>query len=294
MAASASIPVLAAGASSSATSAVESASMFVCMHEITSIGFDFRTAMEGYARAGVKAVEPDMGKVREFEETNGAGSAKRLLDDLDLRAVSSSNQLFLDEPGPLRLQAVEDLKWKVELVESIGADRLVIPSAANQAHTMADYDQVYENLLEAAEIAKPYNIALMVEFTNRSTLISTLRTALSVVRGIDHPNLKVMIDVYHFWTGMSKFEDLDEIRQGEIHHLHFEDTPATPTFEVFERKDRVYPGEGIAPLQRILDKIRSKGYEGPASLELFEPEVQNTDPYEVAMKAIRTLTPYFI
>jgi 2-keto-myo-inositol isomerase len=292
MAISATVPIIAASAGSSISSAAQASDMFVCMHEISSIGFDFRAAMEGYARAGIRAVEPDLPKAREFEQANGAGSARRLLDDLGLRAVSSSNQLFLEESGPLRAQAIEDLKWKVELIASIGADRLVIPSAASEQHSMDDYDEVYENLIEAAEIARPYDIALMVEFTRSSTLISTLRTALKVVRTIDHNNLKVMIDVYHFWAGMSKFEDLDLIRQGEIHHMHFEDTPAEPTYEVFERMHRAYPGEGIAPLQRIVDKIRSKGYSGPASLELFDPAVQNTDPFEVASKAIRTVSPY--
>jgi len=36
------------------------------MHEATSADHDFRTAMEGYARRGVRAVEVDLVKVREF------------------------------------------------------------------------------------------------------------------------------------------------------------------------------------------------------------------------------------
>ena len=31
-------------------------SMFVCMHEASSDRFDFKTAMEGYAKAGIRAV----------------------------------------------------------------------------------------------------------------------------------------------------------------------------------------------------------------------------------------------
>lgn len=268
--------------------------MLVCMHEISSLGFDFRSAMESYARAGITAVEPDLPKVREFEVKNGEGSARELLNDLGLQAVSSSNQLFLEESGPRRNAAIEDLKWKVELAQSIGADRLVIPSAAREAHSFEEYAEVYENLLQAAEVARPCNITLMVEFTRISTLIATLRTALKVVRAINHPNLKVMLDVYHFWAGSSKFEDLELLKNGELHHLHIADTPAEPAYEVFLQKDRAYPGEGIAPLQKIIDKVRSKGYDGPASLELFDPVVQNTDPYDVATKAIRTISPFII
>ncbi len=292
MALSASVSAMAAVTGSSTSSAASNSGMFVCMHGLTSSGFDFRTVMEGWSRAGITAAEPDLPSAKTFEDSNGAGSARRLLDDLGIRAVSSTNQLFLEESGPRRAQAVEDLKWKVALAESLGADRLVIPSAAGQAHTMDDYDQVFENLREAAEIAKPHNVALMVEFTRSSTLINNVRTCLDLVRTVDHPNLKFMIDVYHFWSGTSKFEDLDLIEQGEIYHIHFEDTPALPHLEVVERKDRAYPGEGVAPLQRIVDKLAEKGYSRALSLELFDPVVQNTDPEIVARKGIETITPY--
>ncbi len=287
------VPVLAAAAGNALSQSSPAGNDWVVsMHQISSAGHDFRTAVEGWARAGIKFVEPDLVKAREFEQSQGRGAAKRLLNDLGLTVVSSSNQLFLEESGPRRAQAIEDLKWKVEMAESIGADRLVIPSAASETHDMESYDQVYENLREAAEIARPHNVALMVEFTRASRLIATVRTSLHVVRTLDHPNIKFMLDLYHFWAGMSKFEDLNEIRPGEIHHVHFADTPAEPTYEVFLQKDRAWPGEGIAPLARIVAELKRLGYSGPASLELFDPEVQNADPFEVATKAIGTITPY--
>src|SRR6266699_6343776 len=74
-------------------------SIVVCMHEASSDRFDFRTAMEGYARAGIRAVEPALTKVREFAQKESPAAARRLLEDLGLKAVSSSNQIGLVEPG---------------------------------------------------------------------------------------------------------------------------------------------------------------------------------------------------
>ena len=292
MALSASVSAMAAVGGSTAGKAATTSQFFVCMHGITSSGSDFRTVMEGWARAGIRAGEPDLTSARTFETANGPGSARRLMDDVGIRAVSSTNQLFLEETGPRREQALEDLKWKVAMAQSLGADRLVTPSAASQPHTMADYSEVIANLREAADIAKPHNVTLMVEFTRLSTLINNLRTSMEVVRAVDHPNLRFMLDVYHFWAGMSKFEDLDLVEQGEIHHVHFADTPASPRLEVAERKDRAFPGEGIAPLQKIVDKLAQKGYRGPLSLELFDPAVQNADPEMIARKGIETITPF--
>ncbi len=265
--------------------------MFVCMHGATGSMYDFRTAMEGWARAGIRAVEPDLPNVRRFADAESPQMARTLLDDLGLRAVSSSNQLFLEESGPRRANSIEDLKWKVELAEIIGADRLVIPSAAGERHTVDDYPEVIDNLREAADIAAPHGVTLMVEFTRLSTLISNLRTALKVVREANHPNLRVMMDTFHFWSGMSKFEDLDRIENGELHHLHFEDVPDDPPLEVFGQPDRVFPGEGIAPLGRIVEVLKSKGYSGPASLEMFSPQVRAMDPYDQAMRARETIEP---
>src|SRR5262245_47119047 len=87
-------------------------SMFVCMHEASSDRFDFKTAMEGYAKAGIRAVEPSLVKVREFAQKESPAAARRLLDDLGLKAVSSSNQLGLPEPGDQRAASLEQLKWK--------------------------------------------------------------------------------------------------------------------------------------------------------------------------------------
>jgi 2-keto-myo-inositol isomerase len=289
MALSAGVTAMAAAAGSTAQTA---SGLVVCMHGITSDGFDFRTTMEGWARAGIRAVEPDLVKAREFEDANGKGSARKLLDDLGQLPFSSTNQLYLDEDGEQRPGAIESLKWKVELAAALGADRLVAPSTASLPHVLADYDRLYANLHEAAEIARGAGISLMLEFTRNSRFVNNLRTSLDVVRTVNHPNLKCMIDVYHLWAGPSKFEDLDLVNVGEIHHVHFADTPRLPPLEAAEQKDRAFPGEGIAPLQRILDKLVQKGYNRALSLELFDPVVRATDPQQIAARALQTITPY--
>ena len=98
-----------------------------------------------------------------------------------------------------------------------------------------------------------------------------------------HPNVRPMLDCYHFWAGLSKFEDLDLIRPGEIHHVHFQDVPDIPR-ELLDNGTRDIPGTGVSPLVAILRKLAEKGYAGPLSVELFYPELQNGDPYEVAVR----------
>jgi len=267
------------------------ASMFVCMHETSSERFDFKTAMEGYAKAGIRAVEPSLLKVREFAQKESPAAAKRMLDDLGLKAVSSSNQLGLPEPGDQRAQSLDQLKWKVELARAIGADRIVAPSTGTGTYTEDDYKRAVDNLREAGEIAKPFGVTIMLEFARTSRLAACLPTALKLVRDTSHSHVRVMLDTYHFWGGTSKFEDLELLRDGELHHLHFEDVPADPPREILAQANRVFPGEGIAPLRRIVEVLKRKKYAGPASLEMFDPAIQSMDPYQVAMKARAAIEP---
>jgi len=268
-----------------------SATIMVCMHETTSERFDFRTAMEGYAKAGIRAVEPSLVKVREFAQKESAAAARRLLDDLGLKAMSSSNQVGLPEPGDARARSLEDLKWKCELAQAIGCDRIVAPSAGTGQYTEDDYKRGADNLREAADIARPFGVSIMLEFTRTSRFAASLPTALRLVREANHSNVRVMMDTYHFWAGISKFEDLDLLRDGELHHLHFEDVPADPPREILGQPNRVFPGEGITPLGRIVEVLKRKRYAGAASLEMFNPAIQAMDPYQAAVRARAAIEP---
>ena len=262
------------------------------MHEASSERFDFRAAMEGYAKAGVRLVEPNLLKVREFaQKEGGPAAAKRLLDGLGLRPASNSNQLGLMEPSDQRVKNLEELKWKVELIQAIGGDRLVTPSAGTGTYTEDDYKRGVDNMREAAEIARPFGVTLMLEHARTSRFAGSLPTALKLVRETNHPNYRVMLDTYHFWGGISKFEDLALLRDGELHHLHFEDVPADPPREIQGQPHRVFPGEGIAPLRRIIEVLKTKKYAGAVSFETFNPDVQATDPYQVAMRARKAIEP---
>jgi 2-keto-myo-inositol isomerase len=259
--------------------------MTLCIHQTTSLAAGYRKSLEGYARAGIKNVEVIGPHVDAFAKIEGLPAARSLLSDLGLTAVSHGGMQHLWEPGPDRAKVLEDLKHHLEASASLGIDRLMGPCTAVGKYTADDYKLVLANMHEAGEIAKQFRIVLMVEFTRASTLIGTLPTSLRLTRQAGHPNVKPMLDCYHFWSGLSKFEDLEMIRPGEIHHVHFQDTPDMPR-ELLDSTTREIPGTGIAPLKRILQALSAKGYSGPLSVELFYPKYQNADPYELA-KSIR-------
>jgi sugar phosphate isomerase/epimerase len=63
--------------------------------------------------------------------------------------------------------------------------------------------------------------------------------------------------------------------------FHVNDYPKDKDRGVIKDADRVYPGDGIAPLNEILRTLRDIGYRGMLSLELFNPEYYKQDAFEV-------------
>lgn len=257
--------------------------MQLCLHQTTSAAAGYRKSLEGYAKAGIRYVEVIGPHLDAFVKAESMAAARRLLSDLGMKAVSSGGVRGLWEPGPARGQAIEDMKRAAESALALGVDRMVCPSPGGGKYTEDDYKRGVDNMREAGEIARQYPVTLMPEFMRGSAFIGTLPTVLKMTREAAHPNVRPMLDCYHFQAGLSKFEDLELIRNGEIHHVHFQDVPDIPR-EMLDNSTREIPGEGVSPLPRILKALAAKGYAGPLSVELFYPKYQTGDPYEVARR----------
>ncbi len=257
--------------------------MHLCLHQTTSAGSGFRASLEGYARAGIRCVELIPPLVEKFLQQDSVAAAKRILADLHLQAVSMGGVRGLAEPHAGRAEALEQLKRIATLAAELGIDRIVCPCGPTEKFTIEDYARGVENLREVGETVRPLGVTAMLEFMRGSTFIGTLPTSLHMTRQAAHSNVRPMLDCYHFWAGLSKFEDLDLLHRGEIHHVHFQDVPDLPR-ELLDNSTREIPGEGVSPLAGILRKLAEKGYRGALSVELFYPQLQNGDPYEVARR----------
>jgi 2-keto-myo-inositol isomerase len=258
--------------------------MTLCMHQTTSQGAGFRKSLEGWSKAGIKTVELTGALLEEFLKTDTLASARKLAADLGLKVVSCgavATDLFVPRPG--RAAAVETWKKRCGQFAALGAERAYCPAVATGKVTPEDYSAAPEYVREFGEIAKQHGLTAMLEFLRDSTVVATLTTLLKLTREAEHPSVRPMLDCYHFWSGMSKFEDLDLLRPGELTHVHFQDTPSIPR-ELLAQTTRAIPGDGVAPLVRILKKLAEKGYSGSLSVELPLPELQQGDPYEVARR----------
>ncbi|MBM4184423.1 MAG: sugar phosphate isomerase/epimerase [Gemmatimonadetes bacterium] len=261
--------------------------MQLAMHQNTSRAAGFRGSLEGWSRAGIRYVELNDGMMDRFLEGDTLAGAASLLRDLDLTpvsAVATLQDIWL--PGPARAQSLETWRRRCEQYATLGLERIYAPSLTNREVTVEEWAATPECIREAGEIARQSELVAMIEFTRTSTHLSTLTSSLQVIREAAHPNVRPMLDFFHFWSGLSKFEDLDMLRPGELVHAHFQDLLDAPR-ERTDNNYRLIPGDGIAPVVPIIRKLADKGYAGALSVELFRQEFVNGDPFEVGTE-IRT------
>ena len=261
--------------------------MTLALHQNTSARAGYRESLEGWARAGIKEVEITNTLLDGFLKTDSLPAARRVLTDLGLSPVSGACGVNgLIEPNPKRPAALDEFRKRCEMFVALGLPRIYSTTATNIKPAPDDYKMAADNVREVAEIAQQFKLTAMFEFVRQSTFASTLTTLLSITRASGHSNVGPLFDFYHFWSGHNRLEDMDGLRAGEIKHVHFQDVPDMPR-EMLDATTRFVPGDGIAPITAMLQKLAQKGYEGSLSVELFLPRFQQGDPYEVATE-IRT------
>jgi 2-keto-myo-inositol isomerase len=256
--------------------------MKLSMHQFTSAGAGYRKSLEGWAKAGIRNVEPAGSLLDEFLKTDTLASAKRVLTDNGLKIVCGAVGVTgLWEPNPKFDTNLEAFRKRCEQFAELGAPVVYSPCATAEKFTVEDYAKGVENIRKVGEVAAKFGLKVGAEFVRSSTYMATLSTALRLHREAAHPNFGVLFDCYHFWSGPSKMEEMEDIRAGEIVHAHLNDTPAM-SWELLTLQTRVVPGDGVAPLTKMLRKLVQKGYGGPISVELFLSKYQQADPFTLA------------
>jgi sugar phosphate isomerase/epimerase len=260
---------------------VPAGKMVLSIHQNTSRGAGFRGSLEGWAKAGIKYVELADTALDEWLKTETTATAKKLIADLGLTPVSSAaviGSLWL--PGPQHAAALETWKKRCEQFSQIGLQKIYCPSTTNTRITADDFKATPGAIVEGGEIAKSFGLTAMIEYARTSTHLASLPSSLKVIREANHPNVRPMLDFFHTWAGFTKFEDLDMLKPGELAHVHFQDILDTPR-EIIDNNGRVIPGDGVAPLVKILQKLKEKQYSGALSVELFLARLTGGDAQAV-------------
>jgi sugar phosphate isomerase/epimerase len=242
--------------------------------------------IETAAQAGYDAIEPWVSTLQEYMKAGGKLSdvRKRIEDrDLTVEGAISFTAWIVDDDAR-RAEAVEQLKREMDLLAQIGGKRIAAPPVGANGNDapVLDLAKVAERYRAILEVGDKTGVTPALELWGPSKNLHRLGQCLFAIVESGHPKACLVGDVYHIYKGGSDFTGLKAVSAAAMPVLHMNDYPADPPRERIADRDRVMPGDGIAPLPRILRTLRDNGSRAVLSLELFSQVYWEKDPLEVA------------
>jgi 2-keto-myo-inositol isomerase len=235
------------------------------------------------ARAGFNAIEPWISELQDF--TKRGGTLKDLgkqIADLGLKVESSIGfAKWIVNDNLERHKGLDEAKRDMEMVLAIGGRRIAAPPAGATDKPIPELGVIADRYRTLAELGAKIGIIPEAEVWGFSKTLSKLAETILVAMESGHPQACVLPDIYHLFKGGSTFDSLKLMSGKAIGIFHVNDYPKDKDRASIKDADRVYPGDGVAPLAEVFRSLRDIGYRGMLSLELFNPEYYKRDAYEV-------------
>lgn len=245
------------------------------------------TKIDVAAKAGFDAIEPWDGELRDYEKQGGdLGELGERIRDAGLFVPSVIGLWDAIPPTQEAWEAqLPHTRERLRMAKAVGAQQIqVIPGPPR---AQAEFDRIwaaarYRDLLELA--IGEYGVVPALVFVKFLEGCRRLAQAADIAIQAQHRNARVIPDVFHMQIGGSGFDGLQKLSGDAIAIFQFNDAPATPATDELEDRHRVFPGDGVLPLEQCLRDLRTIGYRRCISLELYNPEYWQRDPLEVAVE----------
>jgi sugar phosphate isomerase/epimerase len=240
--------------------------------------------IETAAKAGYNAIEPWVDNINNY--TKGGGNLKDLrkrIADLGL-TVESAISFFrwIVDDDSQRARGLEQAKRDMDILAQIGGKRIAAPPAGATREPGLDLLKAAERYRTLLELGDKIGVVPQIELWGSSKNLHRLGQCMFVVIESGHSKACLIPDVYHIYRGGSDFTGLKLLSANAIHVFHLNDYPAEPPRDRISDRDRVMPGDGIAPLTQILRDLHANRSQAVLSLELFNPTYWKQDPLTVA------------
>lgn len=239
--------------------------------------------IDAAASAGYDAIEPWIDDIENYEKSGG--------DLKDLGKKIQDKGLFVPNViGLWGCMPEGEEAWQASLPKT--RDRMRMSAAIGSQHVAAipapdreDFDlawgtKCYGELLRIGK--EDYDITVAFEFIGFLKGVHRLGQASAIALDTNDADACLIADTFHLYRGDSGFKGVRHLQGSFIGNFHFNDVPDTPARTELGDEHRIYPGDGILPLEQLCRDLVAIDYQGPLSLELFNRAHWEQDPNEVA------------
>jgi 2-keto-myo-inositol isomerase len=243
------------------------------------------------SEVGYDALEPWIRELDDHVKAGGSLDAlRREIRDrgLSVESVIGFFEWAVDDDAR-RQKAFDEARRNFEMVRTLGGKRLAAPPVGVTNTVGVDLLKVADRYRALLELGDQFGVVPEVEVWGFSKTLGRLSEASMVAIESGHPRACILPDVYHLYKGGSSLQGLSLLSGTAIHVFHMNDYPADPPRPEIKDEHRVYPGDGIAPLADLMRILRSIGFRGYLSLELFHRGYWQQDPRTVARTGLEKM-----
>jgi len=230
--------------------------------------------IEVTAGGGYDGIEPWTGSIHRYVQSGGSlKDLRKRCEDLGLTVCSAIgfSQWVVDDDGR-RAKGIEQLRRDMDVLARIGGTHIAAaPAGANRRGATLDLDRAAERYRAILELGRRSGVIPQIEVWGTSANLSHVAEAIYVAAKAAHPDACVLADAFHMYKGGVEAATLRLLGRHAVHCFHMNDYPAEPPREQIRDSQRIWPGDGIAPLKEILRYFAENHCRVVLSLELFNP-----------------------
>ena len=248
-------------------------------------------SIEIASQAGYDGMELWVNDIRDYlKQGNSLQSLASFLSAKNIvveNAISFTGWMVDDEEK--RKAALIDLEEEMKMVAALGCRRIAAPPAGVNRDKPIDVEKTAARYHEILSLGRKYKVMPQLEFWGASGTLYNFSQALAIAAAANDRDARILPDVYHLFRGGSGFDGLNLVSGKVIEVIHINDYPANKPVNEQADSDRVYPGDGAAPLKQILRDLKNMGGTKVLSLELFNKTYWSQDAMLVAKTGLQKM-----
>ena len=243
------------------------------------------------AEAGYDGIEVWIRDLKQYVEAgNSLSSLAALIRDKGIKVENAIGFAPWLTPGEeAKEKGFSQMREEMLMLKEIGGTRIAAAPAGVSADQPLDLFKAGERYGELLDLGRETGVMPQLEFWGPSPVLYQMGQVLMMAAVANDPDARILPDVYHLFRGGSGFESLKMLSGNFIEVFHMNDFPGSKPREEQNDADRIYPGDGVAPLKSILTDLNSTGGTTVLSLELFNREYWKEDPLTVARTGLQKM-----
>lgn len=275
----------------SAQSAPKPSPFSLCLNMSTIRGhkLGFVKELETASKAGFRSVEIWIDTLQDYLKTSTVADARKRISDLGItieNLIGFSPWIIDDEAA--RAKGLDQMKREMTLLAEIGCKRTAAPPVGAQTPNSPSIDlrRAAERYRAILDMSDQTGVVPQLELWGFSKNLNKLSEVMFVAIESGHPSARVLLDIYHLYKGGSSQASLPLVGKPATDVFHVNDYPANLPREAITDADRVFPGDGVAPIRETLSMIKRADKPIVLSLEVFNKTYYAQPAQDVANTAM--------